>query len=122
MSTSVRIIVGAWHRLRRVDGVLGRRIGRTARHDPPRRVDRRVLAGGVGHDGRDRDVGGYQRQGLPCPVALVLVAALSAASLLAVVADTRPLGAQFWPVGEAVVNIAIALALLSSPATAGQAP
>ena len=48
--------------------------------------------------------------GKDCPVrvALVLVAALSAASLLAVVADTRPLGTQFWPVGEAVVNIAVA--------------
>lgn len=48
-------------------------------------------------------------------VAVVLVAALSAASLLAVVADTRPLGTQFWPVGEAVVNIVVALALLNSP-------
>ena len=38
----------------------------------------------------------------------MLVAALSAASLLAVVADTRPPGTQFWPVGEAVVNIAVA--------------
>lgn len=55
--------------------------------------------------------------GKDCPVrvALVLVAALSAASLLAVVADTRPLGTQFWPVGEAVVNIVVALALLNSP-------
>lgn len=58
---------------------------------------------------------GISGRDLPTRVALVVVAVVELQGMVALVADDRPMGWQFWQFGQAAVIVVIALGLVAAP-------